>query len=377
MLFTLEALQAAQGDCLLLHYGPSESPLVALIDGGPNPIYKDFLRPRLEELRAVRGDPLKLQLVAVSHIDDDHINGIIDLTADMLQRQEDGEELPYDILALWHNSFDDILGSGQISALPSSVAALADGAVPSGVAVEQPTELVVASIPQGRKLRDNAAALALDVNAPFDGLVLAPREVDWGDGLKLTVVGPSQERVDDLQQKWDADVRRRSLSPTQAAAYLDRSVYNLSSIVFLAEVRKKRMLLTGDARGDDILAGLREAGLLDRPPLHVDLLKLPHHGSDRNVETEFFRKIVADHYVASGDGTDDNPEIAALKMISEAREDDDFTVHLTNRTGEKNLGRRLRDFEDDERRRGRRYAIEFRETQALSLKVDLLEEVTD
>ena len=45
------------------------------------------------------------------------------------------------------------------------------------------------------------------------------------------------------------------------------------------------MLLTGDARGDDVLAGLREAGLLRRSPLHVDVLKLPHHGSDRNVET--------------------------------------------------------------------------------------------
>ena len=59
-------------------------------------------------------------------------------------------------------------------------------------------------------------------------------------------------------------MRGRRPSEATVAAYLDRSVFNLSSIVILAEFKRKRMLLTGDARGDDILAGLRSSGLLDR-----------------------------------------------------------------------------------------------------------------
>lgn len=39
------------------------------------------------------------------------------------------------------------------------------------------------------------------------------------------------------------------------------SVANLSSVVVLAAVGKKRMLLTGDARGDKILEGLELVGL--------------------------------------------------------------------------------------------------------------------
>jgi hypothetical protein len=147
--------------------------------------------------------------------------------------------------------------------------------------------------------------------------------------------------------------------------------------VVLAEMSGKKMLLTGDARGDDILEGLQAAGLLDEPPLHVDLLKLPHHGSDRNVETDFFRKVIADHYVVSGDGTDGNPEIAALRMISEARGDDDFVLHLTNRDGKNDLGRKLQKFEAEERARNPGHELRFRETDALSLKVDLLAPVTD
>jgi hypothetical protein len=88
------------------------------------------------------------------------------------------------------------------------------------------------------------------------------------------------------------------------------------------------MLLTGDGRGDDILAGLKQ------PKIHVDLFKLPHHGSDRNVSTEMFRRITADWYVVSGDGRDGNPEPATLAMIAEARGKEKYTLVFTNPTPE-------------------------------------------
>jgi hypothetical protein len=381
VIFTLEALNAGQGDALLLHYGPSDNPLLAVIDGGPSGVYARSLRPRLEQLRAARAPDgtLPLQLVAVSHIDDDHIRGILDLTDGLREARDSGDPLDYQVLGIWHNSFDDIVGGdGGGAGVPAAVETLAtDGMVAGGASVTEPTRLVVASIGQGRKLRDNIAALALDVNQPFGDAVVASEAIDWGDGLSLTVLGPEKRRLDDLHKKWDADVRKRQAAATEVAAYLDGSVYNLSSIVILAEAGGKRMLLTGDARGDDILAGLMNAELLKDEPFHVDILKLPHHGSDRNVETDFFRKIVADHYVVSGDGTDGNPEIAALKMISEARPlpDDDFTLHLTNRAGKNDIGTRLSEFEAGERAKGRTYGIEFREDSALSIGVDLLDPV--
>lgn len=379
MIFTLEALQADQGDCLILHYGPTDGPLVAVIDGGPSGVYKRTLRPRLDELRANR-DPdaaLQLQLVMVSHIDDDHIRGVLDLVQQLAREREDGREGSFDVLALWHNSFEDIVGGNGPAGVPAAVSALATGSAASSAGLSEPARLVVASIAQGRRLRDTAAALALEVNRPFDGAVIAPRTVDWGDGLELTVVGPDRERLEDLQRDWERNVREKSPSEATVAGYLDRSVFNLSSIVVLAKVEEKRMLLTGDARGDDILAGLRCAGLLNRPPLHVDVLKLPHHGSDRNVETDFFRQIVADHYVVSADGTDDNPEMATFEMISDARDDDDFVLHLTHDDGNNDLGKRLARFKAKERRSGRRYEIRSPGDSARSLKIDLLDPVTD
>ena len=54
MLFTLEALQAKHGDSLILHYGKPKSPKMIVIDGGPAGVYKESLRPRLEELKTSR-----------------------------------------------------------------------------------------------------------------------------------------------------------------------------------------------------------------------------------------------------------------------------------------------------------------------------------
>ena len=52
MLFSLEALKAEHGDCLLLHWGTASARRTLLIDGGPRGVYQDALRPRLMQLRA-------------------------------------------------------------------------------------------------------------------------------------------------------------------------------------------------------------------------------------------------------------------------------------------------------------------------------------
>ena len=47
------------------------------------------------------------------------------------------------------------------------------------------------------------------------------------------------------------------------AAYVDGRCYNLSSIVSWSEADGKRILLTGDGRGDHTLKGSRRPGLLE------------------------------------------------------------------------------------------------------------------
>jgi hypothetical protein len=380
MLFTLEALQAKHGDSLLLHYGKPSNPKLIVIDGGPAGVYKGSLKPRLAELKEARSPdgPLAIRMLMVSHLDDDHINGVLAFLDDLVDKQDNGEALPYNIITLWHNSFDDIVGNESQEMLNALSAAIKPGgAMSASVPLSVPGAAIAVSVPQGRDVRNNAKQLALTINDPFDTLVACPvkgkKSVTLGDGLKFTVLGPVKDRIEELQIEWNAVLQKKGLATDKdgqalAAAYLDESVFNLSSIVVLAEAGKKKMLLTGDSRGHDVLKAVKSSGLLKSTPLHVDLLKLPHHGSDRNVETDFFRQITADHYVVSADGRHGNPEVSTLQMISEARGKDKFTVYLTNRE------KRLDTFFASEKKKGKKYDVVYRDPKDLSLWVDLGDE---
>ena len=105
--------------------------------------------------------------------------------------------------------------------------------------------------------------------------------------------------------------------------------------------------------------------------LALDILKLPHHGSIRNVEADFFERLPARHYVISANGRDGNPETATLEAIAASRADDDFTIHLTNHDGKGDLAARLDAFVAARDAAGRRYGIAFRDPAALGLRIDL------
>ena len=76
-------------------------------------------------------------------------------------------------------------------------------------------------------------------------------------------------------------------------------------------------------------------GLLDGDgKLHVDVLKVMHHGSNRNVTRSFFRKVTADTYVISANGHPDNPDLDTLQWIVEGANQDgrDIELKFTNET---------------------------------------------
>ncbi|HKG45913.1 MAG TPA: hypothetical protein VKB02_04255 [Pyrinomonadaceae bacterium] len=346
MFFTLDVRRARKGDCLILHYGSKADPGLGLIDGGPSKVYKPFLKPRLDKIREARGlDPkasLPVDFLMVSHIDDDHINGMLELTKELLEARAARRPLALTIDGVWHNSFDDIIGNSSDELTGAVTAQFGTASLAGEVDVEgldPQAAKVFASVSQGFRLRDDTRGLNLRVNPQFDGkLVIATenaKKVDIGKGLSFTVVGPMNDEIVALQKEHDTFLKKQEQEKKTKgalAAFSDTSVANLSSLVLLAEVGGKSMLLTGDARGDKILKGLELVGLLTKDEtstFHVDILKGPHHGSDRNVDPIFFRRITAEHYVFSGDGEHGNPERATLQMLLDERGDAAYTVHLT------------------------------------------------
>jgi beta-lactamase superfamily II metal-dependent hydrolase len=78
--------------------------------------------------------------------------------------------------------------------------------------------------------------------------------------------------------------------------------------MFLVEENNKTLLMTGDGHSRDILKGLKAAKRLDaNGGLHVDILKVQHHGSEHNIDKDFTRVISADNYIFCGNGSHTNP----------------------------------------------------------------------
>lgn len=382
MIFTLEALNAKHGDALLLHYGKSaDEARLVIIDGGPDKVFAPTMKPRLRALKDRRtpDGPLPVELLMVSHIDDDHINGVLDLVAHLADLDENSEDLPYDIRRMWHNSFEDLAGAAPADVASASTAAqpASTGAPPpAGWKIDRDSAAILASVPQGRRLRDRARALSLDVNDTPISTASGAAVEKLGGQLTFTILGPNAERLAALKKKWQAIKKKKAaLKPAAfdalVAEFVDDSVANLSSIVVLARFQKKSMLLTGDARGDDLLEALERATLLKKDkPLHVNLFKLPHHGSVRNAAAVLFERITADHYVASADGLHGNPDVATLELLVTARGSARYTIHLTNP-----VPRAMAFLKRDQAANGRQYTVNARGAGP-SIRVDLLQKFT-
>jgi hypothetical protein len=346
----LEALNAFYGDCLVLRYpGPDGKERLWIVDGGPKAetvggkkiaTWKDVLLPRLKEINPAK--PLPVALGMVSHIDDDHIFGVQKLTNEL--RAALPAKGTVEFSRFWFNSFDKIIGPK-----PAGLSAEAEAETASLQSTDRPPDLptvddehaqaIMQGVPQGNLLASDLRALNLQGNKPVEGLVVAqPGQAAFNiEGAKVTVLGPLQTRLDKLRDAWAKAMQKADKGPRQQAVQdlflpaksQDKSVPNLSSIVVLVEVGGKKLLLTGDAHGDDVVAAWGEVGL-GALPATLDVLKMPHHGSIRNCTEKFLKSFVAKHYVFSANGKFDNPDAPTLEALVEIHGNRDIVLHFTN-----------------------------------------------
>lgn len=366
MLFTLELIPAGHGDCFLLHYGSGEEPHQLLVDGGPPGTYRASLGPRLDALGKAQ-KKLVLELVVAGHSDESHIAGLVDLTRTLVNDADNRKPPRFQIAELWHNSFDALMGR---ELLPESAPHPRTRASWRHKTEDQ----YLGSQGLERELRKHAERLCLIPNRKFEEEIVSSRRGvgvhELRGGLRIQVLGPYPPYINDLRLRLE-----RAGDPRTEPSFLGE-MGTFSSIYFLASLQGKTILFTGDARGDHILAGLDAQGLLEKRRIHVDVLKVPNHGSGHNVDTNFYRTVTADHYVISANGRYDNPDLAVIQMILSARTDEPFDLYFSYPPEELIEGypiRALKTMLHEAKKRGARFRVHVPPRNGLPMGIVLLE----
>lgn len=367
----LNVFQSNTGDCLLI----SSDGRHILVDGGLKGSYQDYARPALGKI-AEQGE--KLDLVCVSHIDSDHISGIIQLVDDVLawrvfrfQESQGNEKFerpsfpePPEISEIWHNAFEAQVGDVQAAFEETVTMQIQASILGQNDFLAQAGQNLITGEQQAIELSTliDPSLLNIPLNKPFEGKPLmlrndAPLTYVVGE-MKLYLLGPFEDDLTRLHQQWEVWIKanqnklkmlrekveenknRLGLTAEEALGLTIKSltaelgnrtqvtIPNLASITFLVEKSDRYILMTGDAHGNEILKGLRLHGFLPEEGggMHVDVLKIQHHGAEANIDEAFCRTMTADHYVFSGNGGHENPELAVIDAVVSSRLENEETL---------------------------------------------------
>ena len=293
--FTINALPATFGDCLLIEYGIPENLRRILIDGGTGGTAKMII----SMLEALPEEKRVVELLVVTHIDQDHIEGILAILK--------MEKLPFSVKSIWFNGYLHIPDTDAEDFGPE----------------------------QGELLTEGIQRHKLRWNHEFDGnAVVVP---DNGDlpvvillgGIKLTLLSPTAEKLRQLKPIWEEELKKNNLVPgfgynaqelevniegsedfgeglidiETLASYPfdeDKREGNGSSIAFIAEYMGKSVLLCADAHPSVILDSLDR---LSKGVHEFDLVKVSHHGSHSNTGPDFLKKIITSKFLVSTNGS--------------------------------------------------------------------------
>lgn len=301
--FRIAALPADDGDCLVISYGEEAALRHIVIDAG-----RQGTAQRLTSYLSAESIS-RLELLIVTHIDADHIEGMLDF----LDHQPN-----LVIEDIWFNGYKHLL----------------EGLDPMGA-------------PQGEMLTSRIKQRCW--NHKFGGHAVcisnngSPISVPALDGgMQLTILSPSRPKLAKLAPVWERECESQGLIPGVGAAEVrrevgletlgaglvemadmvtkeDKSAANGSSIALLAEYNGKRVLLAADAHSDLLCQSL--AHLNGGAPVHLDLFKVPHHGSQANVTKALMAAVRCNDFLVSTSGArhghPNQPGVARMVMGSD------------------------------------------------------------
>lgn len=305
-------LPADEGDALWIRWGDMKQPYQMLVDMG-SPKTGELIYNQIEALIPERR---KFELAVVTHIDSDHIGGMINCFVKRPALEG------FEVKDIWFNGFDHLNNAAQDPDTES-------------LGPNQADELSKWLRKKGSwNLAFKEGAVVAPDNSPFPSIELL-------GGMKVTVLGPSWQRLYQLKPVWakqlikalsdkslkEPDDGIEAMGDNKAPSTRlqlenlakmpdlpDPSIPNGSSIVLMLEYSGRRVILTGDAWADDLLRMIQT--LSPNACLVVDAFKVPHHASRSNITKSLVKSLHCKNWLISTNGSrhhhPDNEAIAKI-----------------------------------------------------------------
>lgn len=309
----LYALPAGQGDCMLFQFENDGGNFKHILIDGGNRTSLDFINLKKTILQILKeGGDGNIDLLIVTHSDDDHISGVLKMLAD--------DELDKKIKRIWFNGEKNISDYFKTDFNNTQ---------------KYQIRKVVKGISKSSRSQDYDLYKLLENDSRWNKeLVYFGRE-EIIDNLKIKVISPTIEKLKILNEYWpkmkltrkrqiekssskksfDYDLIYEDFLKNVPAFKEDTAAVNGGSIALLLEWGDKNFLLLSDAHPSIIVESLNE--LNGGEKVKIDAVKVSHHGSCKNTSDELLNLIECEKFIISANAnrTHYHPDKEALCRI--------------------------------------------------------------
>ncbi|OMP68728.1 MBL fold metallo-hydrolase [Domibacillus epiphyticus] len=342
----LEVFKANRGDCILVSC-EGETTTNILIDLGVKDTYVDCVQKRLEEIQS-RGE--HLDLLVLTHVDDDHIGGALPFLKDNGSHALSNKISVRDI---WLNSYRHLSHKRTAEDINERVR----NSMARQIVISDTNEETKISATDGTTVAGMLYKHHYPWNCAFDGQAVIERKkpIIINQEVKITVLTPTVEQIAALQRVWLEELKRKfpeiifnddeilddaifyashyledeyvfddvesisrgSLDINEGRFSEDPSVINASSITFILEFLNKRILFLADSPPSVLLHQLQALypEMSPEHPLYFDAVKVSHHGSKRNTCSELVKQISSERFIFSASGKYGHPHMETVSRI--------------------------------------------------------------
>lgn len=298
----LKLLEAFNGDSILISFCENNANRNILIDGGPgktfesrNPKNKQKVSGALKiELAAIQSRNEKIDLLILTHCDDDHIDGLLkwfssdDFSGDLI-----GE--------VWYNSAREVAKQLKTDVVESN-----------NIKVKSKPKNLNTSLPQDNDFDDFIEKYKIK-NIKT---IVAPYTLSRF-GVNFQILSPTMKKLAKLTDLQEGLDRKNELLTSKGNDYKhsikefilmedifieDNSLTNGTSIAFILSYDKKNLLFLGDAHPSVIVQSLKALKYSGEKKLITEYVKLSHHGSKFNTNSDLLDIIECNKYIISSNG---------------------------------------------------------------------------